>query len=171
MKLSPLFQENYLYKSCFNIPTTCLYRRAFVIFHSLRNSQFFSFPLLLQNLFNLPSVSSPDIWGKRGLFPSGFGLRRGYIGKAELFLCSLWTKSIDIWKSSWHIIGSRWFSVHWDTPRRSLPWWTDHHPSFKLCFMGLHICLPHCLSTNKSTQADGVCGDKLQAWRSKCWWQ
>lgn len=137
VKLSPLFQGNYLYKSCFNIPTTCPYRRALVMSHSLGNSQFFSFPLLVKNLFNLQSVISPDIWGKRGLFPSEFGLRRGYMRKAELFLCSLWTKSIDFWKSSWHIIRSSGLSVRWDTPRRSLPWWTDHHPSFRLCFMGL----------------------------------
>lgn len=129
----------------------------------LAHSQFFSFSLLVKKLFNLSSVISPDIWGKRGLFPSEFGLRRGYIEKAELSLCSHWVTSIDISKSRLSIIRSSGVSVHWDTPRRSLPWWTDHHPSFRLCLLGLHICAFHCLSTKKSTQADGVCRDKLQA--------
>jgi len=53
------------------------------MFHSLENSQFFSFPLLVKNLFNLWSVISPDIWGKRGLFP-----REGIRSSARPWSCN-----------------------------------------------------------------------------------
>ena len=125
----------------------------------LAHSRIFFLFLLVKKLFNLSSVISPDIWGKRGLFLSEFGLRRGYIGKAELSLCSHWVTSIDI--SKYH--KKQWSVCPLDAPRRSLPWWIDHHPSFRLYLLGLHICAFCCLSTNKSTQADGVCRDKLQA--------
>lgn len=114
-----------------------------------------SFPLLVKKLFNLPTAISPDIWRKRGLFPSEFGLRRGCTGKAELFLCSLWVKSMDIWKSRLKYHKKK-LTVYQEIPRRALPWWIDCHPSFRLCLVGFHIYLPHSLSTRQSTQADGI---------------
>ena len=132
-------------------------------FMDLLTLNFFPFLCLWKSSLTCHQVISLDIWAKRGLFPSEFGLRRGYIGKAELSLCSHWVTSIDISKSRLSIIRNSGVSVHWDTPRRSLPWWTDHHPGFRLCLLGLHICAFHCLSTKKSTQADRICRDKLQA--------
>ena len=98
-KIISFISRDYLQKSWCNIPTISANRRALVLAHSRGSSQFLSFPLLVKKLFNLPTAISPDIWRKRGLFPSELGLRRGYTGKAELFLCSLWVKSMDIWKS------------------------------------------------------------------------
>ena len=82
----------------------------------LAHSRIFFLFLLVKKFFNLSLVISPDIWGKRGLFLSEFGLRRGYIGKAELSLCSHWVTSIDISKCRLNIIRSSGVSVHWTPP-------------------------------------------------------